>query len=140
MAEAGMNTWVRQGDKIELNCCDSLGGAAIKDIAGLGNTQYARTIADNFYSEQYPYNGTLVNTDLYTNNVGSRYAAITADDIDLHSGAAPYALSFTGYLTLGYKRSEDCPEFMSVGGSYEAANCNAVLHRWMVWGKLGTTF
>lgn len=144
MAEAGINTWVRQGDKIELNCCDSLGGVAIKDIQGLGNTQYARTINNNFYSEQYPYGGLLANSDVYgsapANNVGIRYAALTADDIDLHSGGAPYALSFTGYLTLGYKRSEDCPEFMSVGGSYEAANCNAVLHRWMVWGKLGTTF
>ncbi len=139
MAEAGINTWYRQGDKIELDCCDSLGGAAVKDINGLGNTNWARTIASNMHSELYPYNGVLANA-VYTQNVGIRYDALSANSINLHSGAAPYALSFTGYLTLGYKRSEDCPEFMSIGGSYEGSECNAVLQRWMVWGKLGTTF
>lgn len=129
-AELGYNFYARDAENVKLKCCWNPEPALKNSLVGGGQTNPYQTI--NWFVID-----TAVNNEVfyYTNNV------IKASDLDLESAAHPAVLTQTIYATLGY--SWDCkkyPCFAGLGASYEAANDNVGLNRWLVWGKCGISF
>lgn len=66
---------------------------------------------------------------------------LKTSDLDLASAAHPCTLSHTFYGSIGYAFNKWCvPVNCSIGGSYEFADRNTALERWLVWGKIGFSY
>lgn len=124
-AELGFAHYFRQAEEI---CPSWTEGPALKDAAGDGITNRARTIKDNF--------------DLGTDVVVANYetSLIKKCDIDWNSGSHEAVIGHTIYGALGYEFDWCYPTALSLGGSYDFAQGNSLAHRWSVFGKLGVSF
>ncbi|MCL4361698.1 hypothetical protein M1446_05080 [Candidatus Dependentiae bacterium] len=121
--EVGYNFFARQAESVEL-CWNP--DSALKSVNGLGFTNIAKTIKNNFTDCDIPL---------------ADYAPIEKNEIDLDSAAHPGVLSNIIYLTIGYNSTcHDRPIFAAVGGSYEFASINTTLDRWLIWFKAGISF
>jgi hypothetical protein len=128
MAEAGWNFFGRQAEKVCVPRWTQT--AAVKGAAGNGYTTIARTIKYEFIDDSLAYSAT-------------NYAAtqIQKSDINPESAAAPAALSYIVYGSVGYNWGTRCyPTFAGLGGSYEFTQNNAAIQRWNLWGKLGFSY
>lgn len=129
MAEVGWNFFGRQA---ELVCLPKWVQAPAVVGAPLGNgaTTIARTIKYQFSNANLAYSAT--NYDA---------TEIRKSDLNLESAAAPAALSYIIYGTVGYNWGTKCyPTFAGLGGSYEFTHNDASLQRWNLWGKLGFSY
>lgn len=129
VAEFGFNLYVRQSEVVEIiNNGDILDNVGLKSATGLGGTNDARTIKDNFPRATVQFD--------------QGYEKVTDCDIDFESAAHPAIVSHTAYASLGYRRESDCPCFAAIGGSWEFTSrpVNNAIERWTVWGKMGITF
>jgi hypothetical protein len=122
-AEVGYNVFVRQAEKITLQWEER---PQFKDVKGMGFTNKARTIRENFACCAI---------------LPGNYTPVVKRDLFLDSAAHPCVVSNTLYGTFGIK-NDDCrfPFIVGFGGSYEFALINTAIHRWTVWGKLGISF
>lgn len=128
MAEAGWNFFGRQAEKVCLPKWTQ--DAALKTYNGNGQTTLARTIKYQFANSFLAYSTT--NYDA---------AELRKSDINLESAAAPAALSYIIYGSVGYNWGTKCyPTFAGIGGSYEFTQNTAAIHRWNLWGKLGFSY
>jgi len=121
-AEIGYNIYVRQSESIKL--CSLIEGIALADISGNGTTNPARTI-----NHQYILFGNQF--------TAANYHALNNCDLDLNSGRVPAVLSHTVYGNLGYQW-DNCfrPINFDIGGSYEFSHEQAILDRFIIWGKV----
>ncbi|HVX01055.1 MAG TPA: hypothetical protein VHA52_11545 [Candidatus Babeliaceae bacterium] len=122
-AELGYNFFVRQAEKVTLKWEER---PAFEDIKGMGFTNKARTIRDNFACCPVE---------------PQHYTSVKKRDLYIDSAAHPCAVSNSIYATLGI-RNDDCrfPFIIGFGGSYEFALINTAINRWVFWGKLGISF
>lgn len=129
-AEIGCNFYAREAECIKLACCWQE-GPAFKSINqdALGETNSVQTIASDFADA----NGMTLAQ--YENNL------IHEDDLDLSSASHPGLMTYNIYGSMGY-RWDDCnrPHFIGMGGSWEFAQDNLGLNRWMLWAKAGLSF
>ncbi len=129
--EVGYNLFTRQAEKIEMprNCCANFPlTIAVKDINGLGGTNLARTIKNDFPAS-------VSALAEYANNV------IQLSNLNLDSAANPATLSHTMYGGVCY--NSECmhiPWFFGVGGMYEWTSMNTAFDRWNVLGKFGISY
>lgn len=130
--EAGYNFYYRDQECVKLDC-RWIKGPALKSRQGEGTTTLIRTITPD---EGLNDTGNNVPFADYDNSI------ITQNDLDLRSAAMPAYLSNTVYLAGGLRCDErENPVFVNIGGSYEfSGNNNAVVNRWMLWGKTGISF
>lgn len=129
MAEAGWNFFARQAEKVCLPKW-TVNPAVVGGPLGNGGTTIARTIRYEFANANLAYSET-------------NYAAtqIKKADINLESAAAPAALSYIVYGSVGYNWGTKCyPTFAGIGGSYEFTANTAAINRWNLWGKLGFSY
>lgn len=131
-AEAGYNLYLRRGECVEL-ACPFPDGIAIKSRFGEGNTNPINNITNNFR---------ITDTLAFTSIEFYNFNVITQDQIDTRSAATPCAISHTLFGAATYHWDDQCfPTLVSAGGSYEFTNSNnAILDRWVVWGKLAISF
>ncbi len=120
-AEVGYGFFARHGEKVTLDCWNNNDGPQVMDISGLGNTNTARTIKNNYEGSAIPL---------------ADYQPLTLCDLNLDSAAHPAVLSNTIYAFFAGKY-DICgfPMCTGVGGSYEFSSFNLALDRWNVWGK-----
>lgn len=125
IGEAGYNFYARQAEDLCLKNWPA--EAQIKNINGLGDTNIARTIKDNF-----PDSAIGV----------ADYAPILKNDINLDTAGHPAIVVNTIYATMGYdfKVNFDRPGLIAIGGSYEFCSVNTALQRWLVWFKGTVSF
>lgn len=124
--EGGWNFYARQAEKVELDSFPT--GVQIQSVTGLGDTNLAKTITNNF---------TCCDIAFST----ATYQGLRLQDINLESAAHPAVLSYIIYLTAGRTWDHCChPTFVGLGGSYEFGSVNTTMHRWTVWGKFGVSF
>ena len=130
--ELGYNLYAKDQECVALDC-GWQEGPALKALLGAGTTQPLRDITGN---EDLDEQLTPVALADYSDSI------ITLDDLDLNSAAHPAFISHTVYATFGYRwDKKEYPRFASVGASYEFSTVsNAVLDRWMIWGKCGVSF
>jgi len=130
--EIGYNVYSRDQECVSLDC-GWVEGPALKALLGDGATQPLRNITPNIDIDQEI---TPVPLADYADSI------IKLEDLDLDSAAHPAYLSHTFYGTAGYRWDKrSYPTFASLGASYEFSTVsNAVLDRWMVWGKAGVSF
>lgn len=120
--EAGYNFFARQAEKVEIDWDRS---SAVKDVGGLGGTNRARTIQDNFSCCVIPLD---------------EYNPVLGRDLSQTSAAMPAELIYTIFGALGYYvQQAPCPVLLGIGGAYEL-NANFGLNRWYMWGKLSISF
>jgi hypothetical protein len=126
-AELGYNMFVRQAECAKLkNAWQEV--AAIKAATGLGATNKFRLI-------NAPLDPMVTAPANYNDNI------IKASDLDLESATHPCILSHNFYGAAGYRWDDMCyPIFIGIGGSYEFAQDNATLSRFLGWGKFGISF
>lgn len=134
MAEIGWNFFGRQAEKVCLPKWTVnpavVGASNSNGDTSSGATTIARTIKYEFFNADLTYSA-------------ANYAAtqIQKSDINPESAAAPAALSYIMYGTVGYNWGTKCyPTFAGLGGSYEFTQNNAAIHRWNLWGKLGFSY
>jgi len=126
-AEVGYNLFFRSSECVKLACCWQE-GPALKSIDGTGYTNSIQTIAN-------PLVGLNADIPEYDNNI------ITECDLDLASAAHPAVLSHTVYGSVGCRWDDHkYPASMGVGFSYEFADDNASVDRWVAWLKGGVSF
>ena len=130
--EIGYNCYSRDQECVSLDC-GWQEGPALKALLGDGATQPLRTITGNLNIDEELTSVPLAD---YADSI------IKLEDLDLDSAAHPAYLSHTFYATSGYRWDKrSYPTFASLGASYEFSTVsNAVLDRWMVWGKAGVSF
>lgn len=120
--EAGYYFYARQAERIEVPWRRT---SAVKDVGGLGQTNRARTIREDFEKAADPF---------------ADYQPLIPRDIDAISPASPALLSFIGYLTLGYYVTQgDCPVLLGIGASYQS-NASRGINQWATWGKIAVEF
>lgn len=125
LGEVGYNFYGRHGERVELKK-EWEPGPQVQDITGLGNTNIARNIRNNFPASFIPV---------------TEYTPIVQSDLNLDSAAHPAVISNIIYASLGYNWNTRCyPTFTALGGSYEFTHGNAALQRWLVWGKIGIAY
>ncbi len=123
LVEAGWNFFARQAEKVELMWERK---PAIKDITGMGKTNRARTIQENFPGSALPL---------------SEFRFISKSELLLDSAAHPAVLSNILYITIGAHLNTGCSIIiLGLGGSYEFSFINTTLRRWLAWGKLAVSF
>jgi|GEM_PF-383033 len=128
MAELGWNFFGRQAEKVCLPRW--VVDPAVVGAPGSGDTTIARTIKYEFTNANLAY-------------TAANYAAtqIQKADINIESAAAPAALSYIIYGSVGYNWGTKCyPTFAGLGASYEFTQNNAAIERWNLWGKLGFSY
>jgi hypothetical protein len=124
MGEIGYNFYAAHAE--EVNLCKWNEEVQFKDISGLGNTNIARTIRNNFTNEAIAL---------------ANYSPIPKSQLNLESAATPAVLTNIIYGSIGYNWGDRCyPTFVSIGGSVEFTQANTALNRWMVWGKMGVSY
>jgi hypothetical protein len=129
MGELGFNLFARQAEVVDFfDCSNILNKVALKAVQGLGGTNNARTIKNNFTAATVEFD--------------QSYLALNNCDIDPESAAHPTVISHIAYLSLGYRWNSSCPGFIGIGVSCEFAlkDINSALERWTLWGKFGITF
>lgn len=120
--ELGYNFFTRQMETLRINWEKS---PAVRDVGGLGYTNRARTMNQNFGGAA---------------SQPSDYIPLDVRDLDLVSASHPANISYTFYGVLGYHLTEGCyPTQLGLGGSYEVTGGNGV-NRWMTWLKLEMGF
>jgi len=125
-AEVGYNIYSHQSESVKP--CGTVNGIALADITGDGTTNPARTI-----NHQNILFGNAV--------TAANYIGLTNDDLNLDSASSPATLSHTIYANIGYQADWCCfPLSFDVGGSYEFSHENSILNKYMVWGKIVTSF
>lgn len=129
-AEAGYNYFGRDSECVKIGCCPFPDQLAFKSIPeGCGFTDNVQTIGNIFNDAN------VQPVTNYTSNI------ITMDDLDFESATHPNTVVHTIYASLAYRWDErECPLFAAFGGSYEWGPDNTTMRRWMLWGKLGTSF
>ena len=130
--EIGYNLYSKDQECVSLDC-GWQEGPALKALLGGGATQPLRDITGN---QDLDEELTPVPLADYTDSI------ITLDDLNLSSAAHPAYLSHTVYGSFGYRWDKRAyPVFTTLGASYEFSTIsNAVLDRWMAWGKVGVSF
>lgn len=135
-AEVGYNLYARRGECVKL-ACKFPSTIAIRNRFGLGAQNPVRDMTGNVILEDVdPLTYPTITPENYNLNI------ITLDDINLNSAAQPSMISHTFYGALGYDLCIcEVPFFATAGASYEFSNSNnAVVSRWVAWGKLGVSF
>lgn len=134
-AELGYNFYARQAECVELARPWQV-GPALKSLLGDGDTDSVQQIGNNFNNNNRV---TFINSG--TGEIQYDSNLIQASDLDLHSAAAPAALSHTLYGSVAYNWDE-CkrPVFLGAGASYEFTGDNTAMNRWMLWAKTGVAF
>jgi len=126
-AEIGYNMYARSAECVRLACCWEE-GPALKAIDGVGRTSEVARI-------NQPLAGVTNSDRDYDDSI------IKECDLDLQSAAHPGVLTHTIYGSVGYNFETCCyPAFAGVGFSYEFADDNAGLERWVAWVKGGLSF
>lgn len=69
------------------------------------------------------------------------FIPVTAEQIDLESGAHPCIVTHTAFVTAGFQ-GDFCGSslYSALGGSYEFSGDNAILNRWTAWASFGVNF
>ncbi len=120
--ELGYFFFAQQAERVEVPWQRT---SAVKDSAGLGQTNRARTIKDDFEKSALPIDD---------------YQPLVPRDIDANSPASPALLTYTAYITIGYYIWEgDYPVLLGLGASYEIAASKGI-NQWATWGKIAVQF
>jgi len=115
--EAGYNFYARQAEHLTIDWQEV---PAVKDDGGLGNTNRARTMTDNFTGSSVP---------------PEDYTPLQGKDLDLNSASTTSQLSYTFYGVFGWQVREGCtPTILGIGASYEVS-INRGINQWMTWLK-----
>lgn len=143
--EIGYNFYARQAECLSLkNKNFNAEQAAFKDAVGMGFTNQIRTITENRLTNEANVTNLLFNGEFDVAGAMSTYdrAIVQASDIDLASASHPCVISNTVYATAGYHWDDCClPMIASLGLSYEfSRSSNAVLNRWLLWGRYGISW
>lgn len=126
--EIGYNFCARETECVKLQY-GLRDGIALQSTQLIGTTNTVQQIGNNFNNEN---DKDVANYD--TN-------LLTAADIDLESARHPCAIEHTIYGSLGYNWECICyPTFIGIGSSYQFAQDNTTLNRWMAWLKVGASF
>jgi hypothetical protein len=110
-------------------------------ITGTNNQTTAGKSRNNATIRAYEFigNDRVPGADPDTYDEG--YHVIEVCDLDLQSAATPGFLTHTFYASVGrYWDHLYNPKFLGAGFSYEFADENAGMNRWMFWAKIGITF
>lgn len=120
--ELGYNFFTRQMETLRINWEKS---PAVRDVGGLGFTNRARTMNQNFPG---------------ASSDPADYIALDVRDLDLVSASHPANISYAFYGVVGYHVVEgNYPTQVGLGGSYEVTGSNGV-NRWITWLKLEMGF
>ncbi len=139
--EVGYNFYAKRAEHVKL--ADKwIEGPALKHFIGEGNTNPIRNIQGNPYLEQRVENQEDDLELIPVTVADYETSVIKVTDLDLHSASTPCLLSSTLYGTVGFRCNErEYPIIASFGGSYTfSKNNDAVLRRWVLWGKVGLAF
>jgi hypothetical protein len=150
IAEAGLNSYARQSERVALECpfSETIGIAGMFQDRNFETTTQQPTKSNatirRFLCQQRILND--VETPASTppccdTDAEPLFIPITEGDLDPTSAAHPATISFSFYGTLGYSWNNiEFPTFVTAGGSYEFSADNAGLERWLVWAKFGMSF
>ena len=132
--EVGYNLYCRQSETVHLKHGWSETEVAIKEASGIGIPNPVRMI--NKENAQFvAFLPGAFNLNNYIQFV------LREKDLDLDSAAHPSILSHTLYASAKYMwNQKKNPMFVDFGASYEFGRENAILHRWLLWGKYGISF
>jgi len=120
--ELGYNFFAKQAESVEIEWEKK---AAIKDVAGKGETNPFRTIKDNVACAHVPVD---------------EYMELLGKNIDPISAVNQALIQYSFYGTGGYYiREGDCPVFVGLGGSYEIT-ANTAFNKWTVWAKIAMQY
>ncbi len=127
--EVGSYFYARQAEKVEIRW-ERL--ADVKDVAGRGQTNRARTMSEDFKKSAIPF--------VEDEPPFRGYTPLAGRNIDSFSPASPAFLSYTAYAALGYYVSDgDYPILIGLGASYEVPATRG-LSEWASWGKCSVQF
>jgi hypothetical protein len=120
--ELGYNFFAKQAESVEIEWEKK---AAIKDVAGRGETNPFRTIKDNVACAHVPVD---------------EYMELLGKNIDPISAVNQALIQYVFYGTGGYYiRQGDCPVFLGLGGSYEIT-ANTAFNKWTLWAKIAMQY
>ena len=145
-AEAGYNLYAKKAEEICFDC-PMKGGIGITALrawmdSAVSTTPETRSLAliDSpiFKIENNPAGDPDMQLACGAGqNNTPTYRPITIDNLEKLSAAAPGMLSQTLYGSLGYIWNCEYPVFVNGGISYEFANDNTSVNRWLAWFKVG---
>ena len=148
--EGGYQFFAQSAESVKLECNWKTGPAIAalwedrspqNFITGTDNETAAGISRNNATIDAYEFIGNDKVLDVDGTTYIDGYHPITVCDLDLESAVTPGFMTHTFYVSLGrYWDHLYNPKFLGAGFSYEFADENYSVDRWMLWAKIGFTF